>query len=125
MTPAQASPAAASLEPLALSYAHDLHRLLGDICDLPHQGRGSCTERAWDLMDLVIWYLDPNGPDEFVPPARKQYPAQPAAGPGDPSIRDKSEILLMFDAGVPISDVAQYFQASEAAVRQLVMGALP
>jgi hypothetical protein len=44
--------------------AYELQRLLGEICDLPWHGLGSSTEQAWDRMDDVIWYLDPDAPDE-------------------------------------------------------------
>jgi hypothetical protein len=51
-------------------------------------------------MDLVIWYLDPHGPDD--------------AGAYATSLR------LMLEAGVSIPDCAKYFGASEAAVRYLL-----
>jgi hypothetical protein len=52
------------LEARAIAMAYELHRLLGEICDLPGHGLGSCTEQAWDLMDDVTWYLDQDAPDE-------------------------------------------------------------
>jgi hypothetical protein len=108
-----------SLEALALSYAHELHRLLGDLCDLPQHGQGSCVERAWDLMDVVVWYLDPAPEDDALLTRRLAEPVD-----GEPSHRDKAEIRLMLEAGVSISDAAAYFRASEAAVRQLIGGQL-
>jgi hypothetical protein len=115
MTQPQARANVSLLEALALSYAHDLHRLLGDICDLPQHGRGSCAEAAWNLMDVVIWHLDPNA--EGALPARKF-----AVAAGEPSVREQSEIRLMIEAGVSIADAAAYFGASEAAVRHLIGG---
>jgi hypothetical protein len=53
------------LEARALAKANELHNLLGEICDQPQHGLGSCVEQAWDLMDDVVWYLDPNAPDDI------------------------------------------------------------
>ncbi len=58
------------LEARALAKANELHNLLGEICDQPQHGMGSCLEQAWDLMDDVVWYLDPNAPDEQAKPVR-------------------------------------------------------
>lgn len=42
-----------------LAMAYELHRLLGELNDRPENGEGSCIEQAWDLMDGVIGYLEP------------------------------------------------------------------
>jgi hypothetical protein len=105
-----------SLEALALSYAHELHRLLGELYDLPRHGPGSDIERAWDLTDELIECLDPDATDGAL---IRDNPA-----PEDASPRDRFEIQQMLDAGVSISDCARYFGASEAAVRQLIGGRL-
>jgi hypothetical protein len=57
-------------ESQALALANELHRVLGDICDQPQHGLGSCAEQAWNLMDDVVWYLDPYAPDEQAKPMR-------------------------------------------------------
>jgi hypothetical protein len=107
---------ASSLEALALSYAHELHRLLGELYDLPQHGPGSDIERAWDLTDQLIEYLEPEASDGAV---TRGEPAN-----GDASPRDRFEIRQMLEAGVSIADCASYFGASEAAVRQLIGGRL-
>lgn len=47
-----------------LATAYDLHRLLGELYERPESG--SCVKRAWDLVDDVIAYLEPEEaePDE-------------------------------------------------------------
>jgi hypothetical protein len=51
-------------EARALAIAHELHSLLGEICDRPEHGVGTCVEAAWDRMDEVLWLLDPDAPAE-------------------------------------------------------------
>ena len=97
-----------ALETLALSNAQGLHNMLGHLYDLPQNGPGSCVEQAWNLMEVVVWYLDPH--PEGGMPARR----------GPPGDRDKGEILLMLEAGVSVPDCARYFGAAEAAVQQLL-----
>jgi hypothetical protein len=117
---------AAALESLALSNAQALHNLLGDLYDLPQHGERSCVEQAWNLMDVVIWYLDPHGPDN--PPTRRRTSYGLNAGvqwpaiemDDGPNVRDRGEIRLMLEAGVSIPDCASYFGASEAAIRHLI-----
>ena len=46
-----------------LAMAYELHRLLGELYDRSENGEGSCVEQAWDLMDQVIAYLEPDEPD--------------------------------------------------------------
>lgn len=46
----------------AYAMACELHRLLGELCELPQNGRGSCVEAAWDSMDEVITFLEPEPP---------------------------------------------------------------
>lgn len=46
----------------AYAMACELHRLLGELCELPQNGRGSCLEAAWDSMDDVITMLEPEEP---------------------------------------------------------------
>ena len=98
-----------ALETLALSTAQHLHYLLGEIYDLPQHGPGSCVEQAWDIMDYVIWYLDPNAADE-----------KPRVRDESPGARERFEIRRMLEAGVSIADCASYFHASETAVRRLL-----
>ena len=43
----------------ALAIAYDLHRLLGELYDRPDGGAGSPIEFAWNCMDDVIGYLEP------------------------------------------------------------------
>ena len=47
----------------ALAMAWELHQLLGQLNDRPEHGAGSCVEFAWDLMDQVIGYLEPEAWD--------------------------------------------------------------
>jgi hypothetical protein len=105
-----------TLETLALSYAHELRRLLGGLYDLPRHAPGSDIERACDLTDQLIERLEPNASDGT--PAR----GEPVNGNTSP--RNRFEIQQMLEAGVSISDCASYFGASEAAVLQLVGGRL-
>ena len=98
-----------ALETVALSTAQSLRSLLGDIYDLPQHGPGSCVEQAWEIMDYVVWYLDPNAADEA-----------PRVRAADPGARERFEIRMMLEAGVSIADCASYFHASEAAVRRLL-----
>lgn len=44
-----------------LAMAYDLHNLLGEVYEEP--GASSCVERAWELVDQVISYLEPEEPD--------------------------------------------------------------
>jgi hypothetical protein len=97
------------LEALALSTAQQLQYLLGDLYDLPQHGPGSCVEQAWEIMDYVIWYLDPNAADEA-----------PRVRDAAPGARERFEIRMMLEAGVSVTDCASYFHASEAAVRSLL-----
>lgn len=46
-------------EARALAMAYELHRLLGELCDLPEHGPGSSVADAWDRMDDVIGLLEP------------------------------------------------------------------
>jgi hypothetical protein len=48
----------------ALTMAYELHRLLGELCELPENGEGSCVADAWDRMDDVIGMLEPDDPDD-------------------------------------------------------------
>jgi hypothetical protein len=52
------------LEARAIAMAYELHRVLGEICELPEHGAGTRAEQAWDLMDDVISYLDSDAPDD-------------------------------------------------------------
>ena len=45
-------------EARALAMAYELHRILGDLHDLPDNGCGSCVEAAWDAVDIVIAMLE-------------------------------------------------------------------
>ena len=49
---------ATAQEERALAMANELRNLLGDLFDLPRHGPGSCVERAWDLLDPVVEYLE-------------------------------------------------------------------
>ena len=42
-----------------LEMAYQLHRLLGELNDLPDNGEGSPVESALNLIDDVIQYLEP------------------------------------------------------------------
>ena len=53
-------------EARALTMAYELHRLLGELCEQPQNGRGSCTEAAWDSMDSVIEMLEPDPRPESI-----------------------------------------------------------
>jgi hypothetical protein len=105
-----------TLETLALSYAHELRRLLCEFYELPRHEPGSAIERASDLTDRLIECLEPNA----------SYGNRVRGEPvnGNTSPRNRFEIQQMLEAGVSISDCASYFGASEAAVRQLVGGRL-
>jgi len=39
--------------------ALELHRMLGDLCDLPENGPGSAIDDAWSRMDDVVEMLEP------------------------------------------------------------------
>jgi hypothetical protein len=54
----------------AIEPAHELNRLLGWLCEHPGNGRGSCIEEAWDLIDEAVWLLDP-ADDRPMPRARE------------------------------------------------------
>jgi hypothetical protein len=101
-----------TLETLALSYAHELRRLLGELYDLPRHGPGSDIDRASDLTDQLIECLEPN--------ASGSNPVRGGPVNRNTSPRNRFEIRQMLEAGVSISDCASYFGASEAAVLQLV-----
>ncbi len=45
----------------ALAQAYSLHRLLGELNDLPAHGAGSYVESAWGRMDEVIQILEEGG----------------------------------------------------------------
>jgi hypothetical protein len=45
-----------------LTMAYELHRRLGELNDRPEHGEGSPVEQAFDLMDRVIGYLEPDEP---------------------------------------------------------------
>jgi hypothetical protein len=62
-----------SEEARAYAMACELHRLLGDLCALPQNGRGSCIEAAWDCLDDVLTLLQPEDPApglDYVPLCR-------------------------------------------------------
>jgi hypothetical protein len=42
-----------------LTMACELRRLLGELCQQPGNGAGSCVEDAWERMDDVIGMLEP------------------------------------------------------------------
>jgi|HubBroStandDraft_6_1064221.scaffolds.fasta_scaffold914508_1 hypothetical protein len=102
-----------TLETLALTYAHELRRLLDELHDLPRHGPGSDLERASDLTDQLIECLEPNAFDGTTAWGEPVNGTRP---------RNRFEIRQMLEAGVSISDCASYFGASEAAVLQLVGG---
>lgn len=54
-----------------LAMAYELHRLLGDLSDLPENGAGSAVEGAWNLMDDVIGLLEPVRPERDDNPTRR------------------------------------------------------
>ena len=43
----------------AYAMAVELHRLLGELCDLPENGPGSAIDDAWSRMDDVVEMLEP------------------------------------------------------------------
>jgi len=43
----------------AYAMALELHRLLGELCDLPENGPGSALDDAWNRMDDVVEMLEP------------------------------------------------------------------
>lgn len=60
-------------EARAYAMACELHRLLGELCEQPQNGRGSCMEAAWDGMDEVISMLEPEAPGpglDYIPVCR-------------------------------------------------------
>jgi transposase-like protein len=65
----------ASLQARAIELANELNRLLGWLCEHPGNGRGSCMEQAWDLVDEAVWLLDP-ADDRPVPRVREKAEVQ-------------------------------------------------
>lgn len=60
-------------EARAYAMACELHRLLGEICEQPQNGRGSCMEAAWDQLDEVLVLLEPEEPAaglDYIPVCR-------------------------------------------------------
>lgn len=52
----------------AYAIAIQLHRLLGELCDLPENGPGSAIDDAWNRMDDVLEMLEPQGNDTTTGP---------------------------------------------------------
>ena len=95
------SGATTPLEARAVAIAYELHRLLGQIYDLPEHGPGSSVEKSWDLMDEVIECVE----SAFLPALR---------------VRDRFEIRQMRAAGVSIADCAKYFDTTEVAISRVL-----